>query len=394
MAERLGIWVSRARRILPKLRGWRWEFHRTPELSHRELTTRARIVEILRTEGFEPQTWTDFTGVSTLWGGHGKAPLVALRADMDALPVSETTGSPYASRTRGITHACGHDLHMAALLGAATLLREHVPHGRFRAIFQPAEEEGGVGSAGTFVERGILRAPRVDGIVGAHAEPALPAGFVGLRSGALMAASDSFRLRGRGGHAGYPHRGTDAIVSAAEIVSGLQTLVSRSREPTDPAVVTVGTIHGGRRHNVLAGDAELTGTVRTVRPATRDAMERGLRRRVQGIARSAGIRARVDYCRGYSALINPPGPTERVREALRRELGADRVLDLEAPVMGAEDFSRYLEVVPGCFFFVGAGRPVVMESLHSPSFLPPDESLLTATASLAAAAAGLAEGVP
>ncbi len=396
MPPQPGPWLRRARRILPSLRRWRWELHRHPELSNQEVATRALLVGFLKDLGFEPELPRGFTGVAVRESTAGDGPVVALRADMDALPVSEATGAPGASRRPGIMHACGHDVHMAALLGAAWMLRTERPEGRFRLIFQPAEEEGGVGGAGPWIARGILGAPRVRAIVGAHVEPALPTGSVGLRTGAMMAAADRFRIRvyGRAGHAGYPQRGRDAVVTAAEIVTGLQTLVSRRRDPIDPTVITVGTLQGGLRHNILAGEAEMTGTVRTVRPETRDAVEQELRRRVSGIARSSGLRAKVDYRRGYPALLNPPEPTGRVREALRSELGPGRVIELPGPVMGAEDFARYLEAVPGCFFFVGAGRPGAPESLHSPTFLPPDETLTVAAASLAAAAAALGGRTP
>ncbi|MHB1435627.1 MAG: M20 metallopeptidase family protein [Thermoplasmata archaeon] len=394
MPPRTGSWLARARKLLPTLLRWRWEFHRFPELSNQESATQGRLVEILKELGFDPEVSKGFTGVAVRESTGGEGPVVALRADMDALPIPEATHSPDASRTPGVMHACGHDVHMAALLGAAWMLREGLPKRRFRLIFQPAEEEGGVGGAGPWIARGILRAPRIRAIVGAHVEPSLPTGTVGLRTGAMMAAADWFRIRvhGRAGHAGYPHRGQDAVVSAAEIVTGLQTLVSRRREPIDPAVVTVGTFQGGTRHNILAGAAEMTGTVRTVRPETRDALERELRHRVSGIARSSGLRATVEYRRGYPALINPPDPTDRVRQALRAELGLENVRELPGPVMGAEDFARYLDEVPGCFFFVGAGRPGIAESLHSPRFLPPDETLAVAAASLAAAAAALGSG--
>ncbi len=394
MAPRTGPWLTRARKILPTLLRWRREFHRFPELSNQESATRDRLIGILQELGFDPEAPKGFTGVAVRESAEGEGPVIALRADMDALPVREATGAPEASRTPGVMHACGHDVHMAALLGAAEMLREVLPSRRFRLIFQPAEEEGETGGAGPWIARGILRAPRVHAILGAHVEPGLPVGTVGLRTGALMAAADGFRIRvrGRSGHAGYPHRGLDAVVTGAEIVTGLQTLVSRRRDPIDPAVVTVGTFHGGTRHNILAGEAELTGTIRTVRPETRNALEQELRHRVAGIARSSGLRATTEFRRGYPALINPPDPTDRVRQALRAELGPDRVRELPGPVMGAEDFARYLGKVPGCFFFVGAGRPGTPESLHSPRFLPPDETLAVAAASLAAGAAALGGG--
>lgn len=283
---------------------------------------------------------------------------------------------------------------MACLLGAATLL------GRSRAalqgsvlfVFQPAEEEGERGGAGPLLERGIFDDPKVDYVVGQHVAPELPLGTVGWRRGPIMAAADHFALRvvGTGGHGGYPHRGPDAVLVAAEIIGGLQALVSRERDPTDPVVISVGMVHGGSRHNILPETVEIEGTVRTLERSTRASVESALRRRVGHLAESLGARVEIDYRRGYPVTSNHPATTDRVVELLRRELGRDRLVELERPVMGAEDFSRYLERAPGTFLFLGVrppGGPLIPP--HSPRFYPPDEAMVTGTAVLAAAAVGL-----
>jgi len=287
-------WMSVARRNLPAMRAWREAFHREPELSLNEEKTQEKVVGALRELGIPFRTFDDFHGVVGMVGAERAGPVIALRADMDALPLTELTGLPFQSRFPGKMHACGHDVHMSALLGAAAML---VRGGRSMAgpvklIFQPAEEEGDRGGALPLIERGCLESPKVDFVVGQHVDPALPLGTVGWRIGPTMAASDYVRITvvGRGGHASTPQQGPDAIVIASEIVTGLQTLVSRVREPFDPVVVSVGSIHGGTRHNILPNEVVLEGTVRTLRASTRDVMEHALRRKARAIAAGHGRR--------------------------------------------------------------------------------------------------------
>jgi len=375
------------------MRAWRRSFHEEPELAYEERKTRDKVVRALRELEVEPTVFDDFTGVLATLGADRPGPVVALRADMDALPVLEATRLPFRSKTPGRMHACGHDVHLSCLLGAATMLVEAGPKlkGPVRLIFQPAEEEGETGGAQPMIERGCLAKPDVDFVLGQHVAPEIPAGSVGWRKGPMMAAADRFRIvvRGHGGHAGYPHRGPDAVLAASEVVQGLQAIVSRTRDPVDPVVVSVGMIHGGTRPNILPEEVELEGTVRTFRPETRDEVERAIRRRVHHIVRSIGATARIQYKRGYPVLSNSPPVTERVVDILGEEFGEDRLVELSAPVMGAEDFSRYLERVPGTFLKLGAGVRGPEATLHSPTFAPPDESLVTGAAALAAATMGL-----
>ncbi|MEM0129542.1 MAG: M20 family metallopeptidase [Thermoplasmata archaeon] len=383
--------VAAARRQRDAMRRWREAFHREPEPSNREAATREKIVAALASLGIRSQTYRGFFGVVGLIPSGGRGPTVALRADMDGLPVTEETGAPFASRIPGTMHACGHDVHMSCLLGAAAVLADDPPAGPVKLLFQPAEEEGEVGGALPFLRRGCLRDPRVDYVVGQHVEPGIPVGSVGIRRGPCMAAADRLRIRvrGTGGHAATPHQGPDAILAAAEIVTGLQAIVSRVRNPVDPVVVTIGQIHGGTRHNILPDHVDLEGTVRTLRPETRDRMEAAIRRRVRAIAASLGAKVTLDYRRGYPALWNPPAVTDRVAEGIAAGLGRERVVECEAPMMGAEDFARYLERVPGTFLRLGVGVPGRRASLHSATFLPPEEALPTGAAVLALAADAL-----
>jgi amidohydrolase len=265
-----------------------------------------------------------------------------------------------------------------------------------KLLFQPAEEEGRRGGALPLIERGCLEGPKVDYVVGQHVEPNLPLGQVGWKTGPFMAAADFFRITvyGRGGHAASPHQGPDAIVVASEIVNGLQAIVSRIRDPLDPVVVSVGSIHGGTRNNILPSQVVLEGTVRTFRPATRDLIDRVFHRRVRALAASMGARVRIDYQRGYPTLVNSPDATRAVAHALRIEFGAAHCVEVADPVMGAEDFSRYLERVPGTFLHLGVGIPNHPASLHSATFAPDERALVIGAATLAAAADGLQRDPP
>jgi len=371
-------------------------FHQEPELSLYEEHTRDKVVSALKELHIPYRTFDNTAGVVGLIGADRPGPVVALRADMDGLPITERTGLPFESKYPGRMHACGHDVHMASLLGAAAIMvRSPRPlAGPVKLFFQAAEEEGGRGGALPLIEKGCLEDPKVDFVVGQHVEPGLPLGNVGWKVGSFMAAADHFRLvvRGHGGHASTPHQGPDAIVVASEIVIALQTLVSRIRDPIDPVVVSVGSVHGGTRNNILPDEVVLEGTVRTLSAATRTTMEAALRRRVRAIAASVGARVRIEYVHGYPPVINHPEATRKVVTALTRELGRDHVVEVEHPVMGAEDFSQYLLRVPGTFLRLGVGVPGHPASLHSATFAPDERALVVGAATLAAAAEGLQGG--
>jgi amidohydrolase len=389
-------WTPMARRALPAMRAWRNAFHQEPELSLHEEKTREKVVRALTELGVPHRTFDEGYGVVGLIGGDRSGPVVALRADMDALPVTEATGLPFASRFPGRMHACGHDVHMASLLGAAAILQRSPRPlgGPVKLIFQPAEEEGEVGGALALIRQGCLKDPDVDFVVGQHVIPSLPLGRVGWKVGPMMAAADAFRItvRGKGGHAATPHQGPDAVVVASEVVLGMQALVSRVRDPVEPAVVSVGSIHGGTRNNILPDEVVLEGTVRSTTAATRSLLESALRRRVRSIAASLGARVRIEYIAGYPPLINEPTATRTVAAALAHEFGRDAVVEIPQPMMGAEDFARYLEQVPGTFLRLGVGVPDRPASLHSATFAPDERALVVGAATLAAAAGGLQRG--
>ncbi len=380
------------------MRAWRVAFHQEPEPAYQERRTREKVVGALKELGIPYQTFDGFTGVVGLVPGDHDGPVVALRADMDALPITEATGLPFRSRFPGTMHACGHDVHMSCLLGAAAIMTHggRRPVGPVKLLFQPAEEDGHRGGALPLIERGCLERPNVDYVVGQHVMPTLPLGDVGWKTGSFMAAADFFRVTviGHGGHAAAPHQGPDAIVVASEVVTGLQALVSRVRDPVDPVVVSVGSIHGGTRNNILPAEVVLEGTVRTFRPATRDLIDRALHRRVRSIAASLGARVRVEYRRGYPTVVNDPTATRAVADALRIEFGRSHCLEVDQPVMGAEDFSRYLERVPGTFLHLGVGQPNRPAALHSATFAPDERALVYGAAALAAAADGLQRNPP
>ena len=380
------------------MRAWREAFHREPELSLEEHRTRDKVVAALQELGIPHRTWDGFTGVVGLIPGSSEVPVVALRADMDGLPVTEETKLGFTSRYPGKMHACGHDVHMACVLGAAAIFSRggRRPLGPIKLIFQPAEEEGNRGGALPMIERGCLKDPKVDYIVGQHVDPTIPLGHVGWKVGQSMAAADFFRITvfGQGGHAALPHQGPDAIVIASEIVNGLQALVSRVRNPLDPVVVSVGSIHGGTRNNILPSQVVLEGTVRTLRPETRDLIDATLHRRVKAIAASLGARTKIEYRRGYPPLVNDAAVTKNVADTLRIELGRTHVQEVEHPLMGAEDFSRYLERVPGTFLRLGVASPDRPSTLHSATFAPDERALVVGAAALAAAADGLQRTPP
>ena len=379
--------------LLPVLIDLRRDFHRHPELSFREFRTAGRVASILRELGMEVREKVGGTGVIGLLRGP-EGPSVALRADMDALPVTEKTGLPFASETEGMMHACGHDIHTACLLGAAMLLasrRDSLP-GTVKFLFQPAEEINR--GAKAMIEDGALGCPVPEMIFGLHNHPELPAGTVGVREGALMASVDtiSVRITGKGGHGALPHRDIDPIAGAAAVISALQTVVSRSVDPREPAVVSLGTIHGGTANNVIPETVEMTGTVRTFSEEVRGAMEGMIRRVVENTAAGLGCRGELVYRCDLPPVVNRPEPTEIARLAVKTVVGADALLT-PVPSMGGEDFALFQEKIPGCFLWLGVGNPEAgaVYPWHSP-FFAADESSLSAGAAVLAQSALLALG--
>jgi amidohydrolase len=340
--------------IAPTLVAWRREFHRHPELAFEERRTSAVIRAFLESEGIEVRS-CGRTGLRGVIRGGRPGRTVALRADMDALPVAEIADHDYRSENPGVMHACGHDGHMAILMGAARLLaaqRSTLP-GTVVLLFQPSEENP-PGGAQVMIEEGALDG--VDAIFGLHLWQPLPTGVVGLRQGASMAQADEFEVtvEGRGGHASQPDRTVDPVVVAAHVVVAAQTIVSRFTNPLAPAVVSFTNVHGGRIHNIIPDSVTMTGTVRTLDPETQRVVRQRFVELCEMTCRLFGATAAVTYHDGYPPVINDAASVELVRRVAARELGAAAVTTVE-PVMGGEDFAYYLHRVPGAFALLGIG---------------------------------------
>lgn len=359
--------------LAPWLRGIRRDLHRAPELGLACAETAARIRAELRALGLRPRSGGAQTGIlCDLEFGRRNARRVLLRADTDGLPLTEDGGPArrggYASRRAGVMHACGHDGHVAMLLGAARLLLENPPaSGAVRLMFQPGEE--GPGGAAPMVEAGALRG--VQAAYGLHLWNRLPTGSLAFRAGPVMAACDEFRIMvtGTGGHGAHPAETRDTVLCAAQIVTRLQEIVAREVAPGDPAVVSVCAIRGGEAFNVIPAEVALRGTLRSFNEATRALLGRRVREIADGVARTAGLRARVEVIPGYPALVNDEGLNDRAREMLDGLPGVREILT-PPQEMGAEDFAYLAAEVPSLFIFVGARGGAARHAgpHHSPSF--------------------------
>ena len=403
-ANRLGADVDRrAALVVAKVVTWRRDIHAHPELSNRETRTAELVAQHLRALGMEVRTGVAHTGVVGVLRGGRPGPVVGLRADMDALPVTEEVDVPFASRVRstyngqevGVMHACGHDAHVAMLMGAAEVLagmRQQLP-GTVKFIFQPAEEgapAGERGGAELMVEEGALESPKADAIFGLHVFP-YPTGEIRYRPGATMASSDVLRIvvRGRQTHGAQPWAGVDPIVVAAQIVLGLQTITSRQVDITSaPAIVTIGVVNGGVRYNIIPDSVVMAGTIRTFDNTVRRDIHDRVRRTAESIAQSAGATARVAIDTGPPVTFNDPALTERMLPTLRRVAGANRV-GLAPMLTTAEDFSRFQQRIPGLFFFLGIGTTAPN---HSPRFFVDEAALPVGVRALAHAAVDYLSG--
>ena len=360
----------------------RW-FHAHPELSNREVETSAEIVRRLEAMGYEPRTGLAGNGVIAVLEGGKPGPVVAWRSDIDALPITEVVDVPWKSTNEGVMHACGHDIHMTVGLGTAEVLmrmRDEVP-GTVLFLFQPAEEgppPGEVGGATEMLADGAFDDPRPVAVFGSHVMPNFEVGTIGWGSGGVMASADRFtiRVQGKMTHGSAPQDGIDAVWVGSQIVDALQGIISREVDSRNPAVVSVGTFEAGNRFNIIAGSAELTGTVRTLEPAARDQIEAAISRIVAGVCDAHRASCEVDYQRFTPVLMNDPELTAASVETLRSTLGADAVIEAE-PIMAAEDFAEYAEVVPGFFFMLGVGNTEKgwTSYVHTPTFQPDEEAL-------------------
>lgn len=346
----------------------RRDLHRHPELSFEEHRTAGVVADELRALGYEPRTGVAKTGVLATIDSGKPGPHILLRADMDALPIEEQTGLPFASTTPKVMHACGHDGHTAMLLGAAALLKREAPAaGKISLLFQPAEER--FGGAQKVVEEGHLKG--VDRVFGFHLDYHYDVGQVALQSGPVSAAQDGIviEVTGRGGHAARPQECVDAIVIAAQLITQLQTLVSRVANPVQPAVFTVGRIEGGSAANAIAETVSMRGTLRTLDPNTRDALHAALHRCCDGLAAAHGAKIELTINPGYPAVVNAPAAVAAARAAVEAALGADAVVPMAEVNMASEDFAYLAREAPGCFMRLGCRKAgAEVHPTHSPKF--------------------------
>jgi len=351
--------INRVAEFQREIAAWRQDFHRNPELLYDVERTAGRVAELL--EGFgvdEVVTGIGRTGVVAVIKGRdgGEGRVIGLRADMDALPITERTGKPYASTVPGKMHACGHDGHTSMLLGAAKYLSETRNFaGTAVLIFQPAEEGGAGGRA--MLQDGLVERFGIEQFYGLHNLPGLPAGTFGIREGGIMAATDEFQItiEGKGGHAAMPHKAIDPVMIAAQLIVALQTVVSRNVDPMRQAVLSVTMVEAGTAFNVIPRTVKLTGTVRTLDETVRKFMEERLRTVTNGLVATFGATASIHYRNGYPVTVNAPGPTAFAADVARSIAGADRVDTQVDGTMGGEDFSYMLQAKPGAYIFLGNG---------------------------------------
>lgn len=368
---------------------WRRDLHQHPELGFAVSRTAGVVARTLGELGYEVRTQVGRSGIVALLHGGRPGPTVMLRADMDALPIQEISDAPYASRTPGCMHACGHDGHVAIGLGAATLLARHAAElpGRVLFIFQPAEE--GDGGAAAMVADGALADPAPDAAFGLHLWNTMPLGKIVAQAGPLMSAADTLQIvvRGRGGHGALPHETVDAIAATAQVLSALQTIVSRNVDPQETAVLTIGTVHGGSAFNVIAETVEMQGTIRTFSPAVRETVITRLRVLLDGVTAGMGARYDLDIQSMTDAVINDSEMAEVARAAAVQLAGNTNVI-WQAPLMVSEDFSEFARRVPACFMLLGSGNAELGLNAphHNPRFdfdervLPIGAALLATTA--------------
>ena len=368
----------------------RHQIHKYPELGNREFKTAKMVAEHLRSLGFEVETDIAYTGVVGVLKGNKPGPVVAVRADMDALPVTEETDLPFKSTVKttyldkevGVMHACGHDIHTSVQLGVASVLasmKRSLP-GTVKFIFQPAEEgppPGEEGGAELMLKEGVFDNPKPSAVFGLHTHAALAVGELGLTIGPAMAAVDQFiiTIKGKQSHGAYPHKSVDPIIMATEVVTAFQTIRSRSLSPLEPSVVTVGIIRGGERFNIIPEEVHLEGTVRTYAPEVQDMVEKRMNEILKGITLAYGGSFELNYERGTPATINNPELCKQMIPTLERVVGKDN-LKMMDPVMGGEDFALFANEVPGIYYRLGVVKPGTTSGwIHTPTFRADDSSL-------------------
>ena len=374
--------INRVADLQPEIQAWRRDIHQHPELLYDVHRTAAFVADRLREFGCdEIVTGLGRTGVvGVIKGrkpaGNGDVKVIGLRADMDALPIEEATNLPYASKTPGKMHACGHDGHTAMLLGAARYLAETRNFaGDAVVIFQPAEE-GGAGAA-AMIKDGLMERFGIEQVYGMHNGPGVPVGSFAIRTGPIMAATDAIdiRIEGLGGHAARPHKCIDTVLAGAQLITSLQSIVSRTVDPLESAVNSICEFHAGNARNVIPQVAELKGTVRTLTPETRELVEKRVREVVAGVAQTTGTKIDLTYERGYPVTVNHASQTAFAKQVAKEIAGDANVHDVP-PMMGAEDFAYMLEARPGAFIFCGNGNTA---GLHHPAYNFNDEAIVYGT---------------
>lgn len=392
---------DQAAQIEDRMISFRRHIHQNPELSNRELKTAEYVANHLKALGIEVKTGIAHTGVVGLLSTGRPGPVIALRADMDALPVTERNDLPFASKEKaefngqetGVMHACGHDAHVAILMSVAEILTKNKKdlRGTIKFIFQPAEEgppAGEEGGADLMVKEGVLDNPKVDAIMGLHVQSIRKLGQIGYKPAGMMAASDWFTIKvhGKQSHGAAPWKGVDPIVVSSQIIMALQTIISRQTELIkEPAVISVGRLNAGVRENIIPEYAEMSGTIRTFDVDMQQAIHEKIKRTATNIAESAGARAEVTIDKKTPVTYNDPALTGKLIDALKRAAGEENVVQIQADT-GAEDFAYFQQKVPGFFFFVGACPPEIdpssAPSHHTPDFMMDEKSLLTGLKSM------------
>lgn len=377
-AEQVAMLVRRQSAAARKLRR---DLHQYPELGFQEFATAERIAGELKAIGCRVRTGVGRTGVVGDLAGHkADGPVLIVRSDMDALPIEEATGLPFASRNPGVMHACGHDAHMAIVVSTAAILAQLRDHwkGLVRFIFQPSEEAP-PGGALEMIADGVMKSPTVQTVFGLHTDPWIPVGKIGLKDGAMMAQTDDFDLivKGKSGHGARPHLASDAVYIAAQVVTALQSIVSRNVDPLQPAVLSIGRIVGGAARNIVADEVRLEGTIRTLDVRETARIRKRLATVAQGTARALGGSARIEYQAGYPVLRNDPRVNDYFRTAAQEAYGGQAVVELTEPLMGGEDFAHYLEFAPGAMMRLGVRNPAVgaAHSWHHPQYTIDEEAL-------------------
>lgn len=374
--------------IEPEIIKTRREIHQRPELAYHEEATSKLVAERLEVLGIEVKRGVGGTGVLGILKGAKNGKVVALRADMDALPLEEMADVDFKSKVKGAMHACGHDTHVAMLLGAAKLLANHKDelHGTVKFFFQPAEEHGGRGGAKPMIEDGVMRDPKVDYVFGLHIIQRERSGVLASRGGAIGAAPDTFNIRiiGKGGHGAAPHISVDPVYVAAQVIIALQGVSSRMIDPMKPFVITVGAIHSGTKENIIPDEAVLDGTIRTLDEATRKKAKAKVDKVAKGVCNAFGAKAIVEFEEdAYPVTVNDAKVTERAMKILRKIPGTrTKVIQ---PSLGGEDFSRFLQKAPGMFFLLGTKNPAkgCVYPNHSSRFKVDEDVLKYGAASLA-----------